>query len=170
MSNSEIGWNIQRTCFSDILPAFYPAGGGISEKRAPETFRPCQHWTHSFLLSDLLSISTAQHHSSWPLYTCAAWKMEIFALARQMHTSDKTNKQLFRDCPLISNNLFGSAFKSFSLYLISWLLSHVTCLWFLENFRRRWMFSLVKALLRRKDKSYCAMWPSLHSMRSYENK
>ena len=32
------------------------------------------------------------------------------------------------------------------------------------------MFSLVKALLRRKGRSYCAMWPSLHSTRSYEYK
>ena len=52
-------------------------------------------------------------------------------------------------------------------YLISWLLSHVACLLFFAILRRRSMFSLVKALLRKKGRSYCAICPSLHSMRSY---
>lgn len=54
-------------------------------------------------------------------------------------------------------------------YLMSWLLSHVACLLFFAILRRRSMFSLVKALLRKKGRSYCAICPSLHSMRSYGN-
>ena len=55
------------------------------------------------------------------------------------------------------------------MYLIWWLLSHNTLFWFFENFRRRSKFSLIKALLRRKGKSYCATWPSLHSIISWND-